>query len=444
MKRSKPTRIKRGAAAAKAAAKFPINAPKPPYYVPTMDEVRAIPPNGIGVVTTFAGGGGSSTGYRMAGCKILLANEFERHAQDTYRANKHPDTILDGSDLHKLTGARILEQIGLQRGELDIFDGSPPCQAFSTAGPLSSSWGKLQSDHGSSAKEDLFFDFVRVMTELQPRVFVAENVTGLIKGVSKGYFLDILKAMQQTGYRVEAQVLNAAYLGVPQARQRVIFVGVREDVAQAVGCGPVFPKPLPYVYTVRDVLPKAIRIINDAKGNFKVATFSDEPAGTITAASAHHWFVEEYPNTVERTEPPKASAPDVNSMYKDAQTGARIDINDTPLEQYYDELTYQGEVHKKRISLVKVPWDAPHPTIGAMGAGRSLGSVMHPEQRRKLAIGEVKIICSFPPDYILTGSHSEQWKRMGNAVPPFMIKALAEVLRDRILLPYHAHIKRSL
>ncbi len=224
---------------------------KPVYRVPTMAEIRALPPNGLKVISTFSGGGGSSCGYAMAGFKVLWASEFIDSARETYAAN-FPTTILDGRDIRTVTAEDILKATGLKVGELDVFDGSPPCSAFSTAGKREKGWGKGEkkySDKKQGAVEDLFFEYARLLKGLQPRAFVAENVSGLVKGVGKGYFIEILKALEDAGYVVDAKLLDAQWLGVPQTRQRLIFVGFRKDL----GIVPVHPKPLKYRYTIREV-----------------------------------------------------------------------------------------------------------------------------------------------------------------------------------------------
>jgi hypothetical protein len=107
---------------------------KPPYRVPLIAEVRAMAWNGFTVASTFAGAGGSSTGYRMAGFKVGWASEFVPIAQESYRANMDAATTLDGRDVKLVKAEDILKALGIEQGELDVFDGSPPCQAFSTAG----------------------------------------------------------------------------------------------------------------------------------------------------------------------------------------------------------------------------------------------------------------------------------------------------------------------
>ena len=103
------------------------------------------------VISTFAGGGGSSTGYRLAGGKILMVNEFVEEAQNTYREN-YPSTIISPDDIKQLSGKDFLDATGLQVGELDILDGSPPCSAFSVAGKLSHSTDGKHSDGWGQTK----------------------------------------------------------------------------------------------------------------------------------------------------------------------------------------------------------------------------------------------------------------------------------------------------
>ena len=125
----------------------------------------------------------------------------------------------------------------------------------------------------------MFFEFIRLLDGLKPRVFVAENVSGLVKGVAKGVFLEILAKLKACGYRVGVKVLDAQWLGVPQARQRTIFIGVREDL----GKPPVFPKPLPYRYTLRDALPWIVR--GKYGQTWKPA---DAPSPTVSAHGSYN------------------------------------------------------------------------------------------------------------------------------------------------------------
>ena len=199
------------------------------------------------VISTFAGMGGSSMGYRLAGGNILMVNEFVRLAYETYKAN-FPKVHIDTRDIRQIKGTEFLEKIGLKVGELDILDGSPPCASFSMAGNREKDWGKIKSYSNTQQRvDDLFFEYARVIGEIQPKVFVAENVSGLTFGEAKellgsmdedlfgssqeGTILGLLKSK---GYKVSYDLLEAKDFGVPQRRERIIIVGVRNDIDKKI------------------------------------------------------------------------------------------------------------------------------------------------------------------------------------------------------------------
>ena len=174
------------------------------------------------VVSTFAGCGGSSLGYSMAGFRELLAIEWDNNAVETFKLN-FPDVPVYHGDICKLTVEQVLEMTGLQPGKLDVFDGSPPCQGFSTA-------GKREM---TDSRNQLFREYVRLLRGLRPKVFVMENVSGMVKGKMKLIFAEILRELKASGYKVSARLLNAMWFGVPQSRERMIFIGVRDDLGIA-------------------------------------------------------------------------------------------------------------------------------------------------------------------------------------------------------------------
>jgi DNA (cytosine-5)-methyltransferase 1 len=322
----------------------------------------------------------------MAGFRVAWANEFVPAAQASYKANASEHCTLDGRDIKLVLAEDIYKATGLKQGELDLFDGSPPCQAFSTAGKREKGWGKKKGyEHGASqCNEQLFTQYIRLVRDLQPRTFVAENVSGLVKGTAKGYFLEILADLKACGYAVKCKVLDAQWLGVPQQRQRTIFVGVRNDI----DLPPAHPKPLPYRYSVRDALPHIGSSVEDPGGQFAVRKFSTGPHGAITCSNAHHIKVTELPPS-------------------------------------------------RRIGsygVTEVAPDKPCATVTTASPGNDL-AVPHNGQRRKFTIAELKRICAFPDDFILKGSYAQQWERLGNSVPPVMMRHIAETIRDEILLP---------
>ena len=130
---------------------------KPDYSVPTMTEINELPWNGLNVISTFAGGGGSSLGYRMAGFKVRVACEFVPAAADTYESNAASYTVVCRDDIREVSGQDLLDLAGLEVGELDILDGSPPCAAFSTAGKKSKGWGEVKSYSDTKQRVDDLF-----------------------------------------------------------------------------------------------------------------------------------------------------------------------------------------------------------------------------------------------------------------------------------------------
>jgi DNA (cytosine-5)-methyltransferase 1 len=261
---------------------------------------------------------------------------------------------------------------------------------------------------------------------MRPKVFVAENVSGLIRGVAKGYFLEILGKLKASGYRVGCKVLDAQWLGVPQARQRTIFIGVREDLSKE----PVFPKPLPYRYSLRDALPDIVR------AKYGPAWRSpDAPSPTVSAsrsynpATSHQGLelVEARITGGSDKATPTFLGTEPNQLEID-----QLDMSRFAISKEWDKLK-PGEASDKYFNLVRPHPDEPCPTICAAHGHPGIASVTHPTEKRKLTIAELKQICAFPADFILTGSYAQQWERLGRAVPPVMMFHIAEVIRDQVL-----------
>lgn len=155
----------------------------------------------------------------MAGYDVRLAVEWNAQAAATYRHN-FPRTQLFEGDIHLLSDADALELAMLKPGELDVLDGSPPCQGFSTAG---------KRRFGDS-RNRLFEQYVRMLNAFQPRAFVMENVGGLVKGKMKLAFAEMTLALKAAGYKVCCRLLNAWWYGVAQDRRRLIWIGIRNDI----------------------------------------------------------------------------------------------------------------------------------------------------------------------------------------------------------------------
>lgn len=384
---------------------------KLPYQVPSMEEIKVIPWNGYNVISTFSGCGGSSLGYKMAGFRVLWANEFIPAAQDTYREN-HPDTILDTRDIRQIVPDEILEAINMRPGELDILDGSPPCASFSMAGKRDATWGKVKQYSDTKQRvDDLFFEYIRLLKGIQPKVFIAENVSGLVKGVAKGYFKEILAEMKLCGYQVKAKVLDAQWLGVPQMRQRVIFQGVRNDL----DLEPAYPKPLPYRYTVREAIPYSLTVRHTNGFGLENYVNSDlVPAATVVAFPSSGVNINGGANKIEVIE-------------------EETDISKFAIGDEWDRMGKPGTQSEVYLNLARPSLDKPCNTVTQSGGNLSTASVTHPTIKRKFTIAELKRICAFPDDFILTGTYAQQWERLGRAVPPVMMYHIARVVRDEVL-----------
>lgn len=310
------------------------------------------------VISTFAGCGGSSLGYHMAGFKELLAVEWEQNAVDTFRLN-FPDVPVYHGDIAKLTGAECMKLAGIVPRELDVFDGSPPCQGFSTA-------GKRKFD---DPRNSLFKEYARLLSELQPKCFVMENVTGMVKGCMKQAYLQIIKTLRGCGYKAKGQVLNAMYYGVPQSRQRVIIIGVREDIV----IEPSHPKP------------------------------QTKPicCGTIKSVSM----------------PCLKHSDRVAALWHKLKPG--MNGSDLP------------ESKGNAFGLQKIDPRKPCPTIlKGWTAGTGL---LHWNECRFISIPEMAQIASFGIGFKFSGVPVQAVERIGNSVPPLLMKAIAEHIKVNIL-----------
>jgi DNA-cytosine methyltransferase len=378
------------------------------------------------VVSMFAGGGGSSIGYRLAGGQVPLVNEFVREAARTYSTN-FPDTLVDGRDIRtfhwkkrrgKHVGAEeFIAQIGLCPGELDLLDGSPPCTEFSRAGRglADPAVMKKHSDRKQKGAGMLFYDFLHVVKRVKPRVFVAENVPDLASARSKDLFQDFVDAARnyrtpgsekERGYYCNWSVLNSADFGVPQARKRLFLVGVRKDVAESVGIGSdddirnLFPTPVSQQITVGQAF-EGLR--ND---------LGEEWAWTLAMMRSGQYR-------------------DVRLLPRNPDRVIR--------------LRHIG-IEGRNWNLIRCAWGKPALTLTCSGQKPSsgLGGCLHPQADRKFTLPELKRLFGLPDDYLLTGTLDQAAERVGNMVAPLVIKALAESIYQKVLRPHRERITGTL
>jgi DNA (cytosine-5)-methyltransferase 1 len=320
------------------------------------------------VVSTFSGCGGSSLGYKMAGGSVRLAVEWDDNAVNTYRLN-FPNTKIFHGDIGKLSVAEIQARTGLKEGELDVFDGSPPCQGFSTAGKR----------EFSDNRNQLFREYCRILRGLKPKVFVMENVSGMVKGKMKLIFADILRELKACGYNVRVRLLNAKFFGVPQSRQRMIFLGVREDL----GVEPTHPIGKSRIITAEEAIAS---VQNDPKEIEMLLEM-----GRVRSAFAE-W--DQIAPGRKRTDIPGI------------KTG------------------FSGrKQHPKR----------PCSTITKTDGNLGMHGIMHWSERRRFSVGEFKRLASFPDEFEFFGDYKDAVERIGNTVPPLFMKGIADHIANVIL-----------
>jgi len=182
-------------------------------------------PGPLKVFSCFHCGGGSSMGYKLAGMDVLGGVEIDPEMMRVYRGNHKPKLsyLMGVQEFKRIPN----EQLPAALFNLDILDGSPPCSSFSMAGSREKKWGvasKFREGQSVQVLDDLFFDFIDIAAKLKPKVVIAENVSGLIKGNARGYVKEIFEKFRQAGYDTQLFLLNASMMGVPQRRERVFFI----------------------------------------------------------------------------------------------------------------------------------------------------------------------------------------------------------------------------
>ena len=378
------------------------------YYL--KDVIEASKQEKFTVISTFAGGGGSSTGYKLAGGKVLLVNEFVEAARQTYNDN-YSDTQILPQDIKSLTGFDFLDAADIIPTELDILDGSPPCSAFSISGKRDKGWDqeKVYSD-GKKVEniEDLFLEYVRIAREIQPKIIVAENVKGITAGEAKKKLNEFINAFQNIGYDVTYKVMNAAHYGVPQARERTMFVCVREDVCEAVGLNfmtlnNVFPEENKEMVTLRHALEG---IENDKEEEQMLLDY-------VQSGFQKKWI------ELLEFDPPKHLKPSDERF---------IDINPK----------------RSMFNMIRPCQDLPCPTLTQRGQQTVVSGVFHPMKNRKFTIPELKRIMSLPEDFVMKSDREtvakrfdQSAERIGRMVAPKMMAALANSLYEKVLRPFN-------
>ena len=349
------------------------------------------------VIDLFCGCGGFSRGFQDAGFNVRFAVDLWKDATVTYKKN-FPDTVVLNENILNVTGQKILELTGMKPGELDVIIGGPPCQGFSVS-------GKRMID---DERNKLYKSFVELVSELQPKVFVMENVPGLVR-LFKGQVCEqVLEDFTKIGYTVKYQILSADNYGVPQQRRRVFFIGLNDGK---------FKDPSAFVYPtpttgIGELIPALT--CKDAISDLDFVP-DDEVLGedipyTLPPQCEYQKMMRDGSRSIlnhsitlhtARTKEIIAMVPD-GGNYKDLP----------------EELWSTRKVH---IAWTRMDSQKPCFTIDT-----GHNHHFHYRANRVPTVRESARIQSFPDTFEFIGIKTSQLKQVGNAVPPLLAKALAE------------------
>jgi DNA (cytosine-5)-methyltransferase 1 len=392
------------------------------YFRYTLDDLKQSSDRKLfNYISFFAGGGGSSAGYKLAGGDCRFVNEFQQVAVDTYLEN-WPNTPHICGDIKDITGQQIMEMTGLKKGELDILDGSPPCPPFSMSGTKQKGWGKEKTAYGMKQKniEDLTWEQIRIAGEMMPKVIICENVKGLTMEYAKEHLQRMVNDFEALGYTTVFKVLKGQYYGVPQKRERVFIVSVRNDVMDKIGLpfmcleSTVFPDPEDHVSTISDA-------IADIQLNNENRVEAEELKEAMKKSAKYKWLkrLQKNPDRV-------------------------VSVGDDVVAPWYDKvIAHRSKMGKtvpeKKMSFYqsrRVPWNQASHTLSEQGLQTSLAVHLHPEEDRVFTTKESARIMTLPDDYKFTGTLNEKLARIGLMVAPLQMKCLADNIYNNILKPY--------
>lgn len=356
-------------------------------------------------IELFAGSGGLGTGFENGGFNIIAANDIWKAAEQTYKEN-HPNVKYIVQDIANIDGNELLKGTGYTRKDIDVIIGGPPCQGFSTL-------GKRFID---DPRNKLFKEYVRIVNDIRPKFFVMENVVGILS-MGKGQVLaNIIKAFNDIGYKLKYTVLNAAEYGVPQQRERAIFIGTRLNI--------------------EIMYPKKSHSISGEKGYKKALTLWDA-IGDLPQSSTEE--LTEYTNEPQnnyqklmrknskniKNHKPSMHNEKAKMMMNYIPTGMSVwEVKDIPKELI--PTSGYGNTY------ARLNPSEPGMTITSNFACISSSRCIHPYLNRGLTAREAARIQSYPDDYIFKGSKTDIHIQIGNSVPPILALEIAKTVKEML------------
>ena len=380
-------------------------------------------------IDLFSGAGGLSEGLEEAGFSTLFASEvIPRYAQ-TFQRN-HPGTMVSTGDIRSINPELVREQLGLEKGELDLVAGGPPGQGFSINASLRSN---------EDPRNHLFHEFLRFVDAFQPRAILIENVPGLVN-FNKGSTLQaILDSLANLDYGADVRILGAPYYGVPQMRWRTIILGLRGTIIpQSTWPEPVRQAPLRINFTTtfagREIVKRpsqkpsaAYTSIYDAISDLPKlengTRFSSPQEYATNPRSGYQERLRVGSSGVYNHEAPRLSNINLQRLSYIQPGGNWTDIPDNLLPNGMKRARKSD--HTKRYGRPR--WEDLSSTI-LTKCDPHWGAFFHPDQNRAFTVREAARIQSFPDHYIFIGTQAEQFAQVGNAVPPILAEAVGRSL----------------
>lgn len=329
------------------------------------------------VIDCFCGAGGLSLGFEKSGFDVVYAFDFAKDTIETYKHNpKHHHGPAFVRDIHNVTKASIEEDLGHNLGEVDVVIGGPPCQGFSVQ----------RRGDDSDPRNDLVLEYVRLLKELRPKLFIMENVEGILSKRGEPYIKALHENMEAVGYTIQKRKLLASNYGVPQDRTRVIIVGELTN-----------GRPAQFEYPEPDKGPKK------------------------TVREAIFDLVDKDESTVPNHKADKMSQINLLRIQAIKEGQGR----DSLPEELQLECQKKNNGHRHLDTYGRMWWDQPSPTITARFDSFSRGRFGHPQLDRTITLREGARLQTFPDDFEFLGTKVEVAKQIGNAVPPLLAQRLA-------------------
>jgi DNA (cytosine-5)-methyltransferase 1 len=383
-------------------------------------------------IDLFAGAGGITEGFRQAGAQCLFANDFNESAVETFKLN-HPGTKAACGPIEDQDPRKIRAELGIGKGELDCLLGGPPCQGFSIYAP-----DRIIDDPRNS----MFRHYLRFVDEFAPKTILIENVPGMLSLGGGRVVETILKELTTRGYKTACRILLAAHFGVPQNRFRLIFLASREH-------GLVHPEPTHFhdartnftggaTLTTRLQPLDALMLKPAVTLRDAISDLPPIPAGggeeishypTRTSLSAYATALRDDAGPLFNHTANKLSPINLERLRHIPPGGAWTDIPFDLLPAGMQKARRSD--HTKRYG--RLAWDSLACTM-LTKCDPHWGAVFHPDQPRAFSVREAARIQSFPDHFRFLGTKGSQYEQVGNAVPVFLAKAIAEEMKRHLNL----------